>query len=185
MVASGVHSAQEGGRVENVVGVVLVIAFLAAFFGASYWIFLHDGLLDRHVDALRRKLTTGLEVGARDQEVHRGDQVEAIVTVSRRRGLGQVEVGLVCTERYDYENTWTDKDGGTQSSRETAEEYAHEESQTAGPGVGQQSFRFTLPSEAPFSYNGECLSFRWEVVALGRRSRRLDAQARSELWVLP
>jgi hypothetical protein len=42
-----------------------------------------------------------------------------------------------------------------------------------------------VPAEAPFSYDGELLCFRWELVARGRRKHRLDAQARQEVSVLP
>lgn len=167
---------------EDVIGVASIVAFFAVFAGVSYWIFFHDGVLERHVDFLRRGLTTGLEVGARERFVRRGDQVEAVVTISQPRGLGRLDVGLVCTESYDYEHTWTDRHG-THTSRETAHEVAHEAWQAVESGVGEQSFRFLVPPDAPFSYNGECLSFKWEVVAVGRRRRRLDAQARAELSV--
>ena len=48
-----------------------------------------------------------------------------------------------------------------------------------------QSVRLAIPADAPFSYEGTCLSFKWELVARGHKSRGLDAQARSDLSVLP
>jgi len=48
-----------------------------------------------------------------------------------------------------------------------------------------QSVRLPIPPEAPFSYDGDCLSFRWKVVARGRRKRRLDAQVKRDITVLP
>jgi hypothetical protein len=171
--------------VELVVDVISIIAVVAGLAGFAYWILVRDGALQRPLNFLRRELTKGLEVAARDREVRRGEDVETLVTISRPRGLGDVEVGLICTEYYDYESTVRDRDGSTSSSRETAEAIAHEAWQAAEPVVGEQSLRFTVLPEAPFSYKGECLSFKWELVAVGRKRRRLDAQARAELSVLP
>jgi hypothetical protein len=140
------------------------------------------GLL-KPVDLLRSRLTRGLQVGASDPEVRRGEEVEALVTISSARGLGDVEVGLVCTEYYALysEGVSTDDSGG----RATTYAIAHEAWLPIESAPGVQSVRLTIPPEAPFSYEGDCLSFRWEVVARGRRRRRLDAQAKHEISVLP
>ena len=113
------------------------------------------------------------------------EELEALVTISSARGLGDVEVGLVCTEFYDEESSWTDGEGHTHTSRTTSEATAHEAWLPVESAAGVQNVRFTIPPEAPFSYRGNCLSLKWEVVARGRRRRRLDAQARRELFVLP
>jgi hypothetical protein len=136
------------------------------------------------LDFLRRRLTSGLEVGASDQAARRGDEVEALVTISSARGLGDVEVGLVCTEFYDEVTTSTDSQG-THTSRTTSDATAYEAWLPVESAAGVQSVRFTIPPEAPFSYTGGCLSFKWEVVARGRRRHRLDAQARRDVSVLP
>jgi hypothetical protein len=140
------------------------------------------GLLNP-IDLLRRRLTRGLQVAASDQEVRRGEEVEALVTISSARGLGDVEVGLVCTEYYTRysEGVGTDDSGG----RATSYAIAHQAWLPVESAPGVQNARLTIPPEAPFSYEGDCLSFRWEVVARGRRRRRLDAQARREISVLP
>jgi hypothetical protein len=144
-----------------------------------------DGLLHHPLDFVRRRLTKGLQLSAGSQEkVRRGEQVEALVTITRPHGLGDLAVGLVCTEYYDFEQTWTDKDG-SHTSRETAEATAHETWQPVESATGVQSVRLTIPPEAPFSYKGDCLSFKWEVVAKGRKRHRLDAQARREIVVFP
>lgn len=139
----------------------------------------------RPVDLLRRRLTSGLEVGASEQAARRGDEVEAHVTISSARGLGDVEVGLVCTEFYDEEDSWTDGEGHMHSSRTTSDATAHEAWLPVESAAGVQGVRFTIPPEAPFSYKGDCLSFKWELVVRGRRRLRLDAQARHEISVLP
>jgi hypothetical protein len=129
-------------------------------------------------------------VSASDGEVRRGGQVEALVTISSPRGLGNVEVGLVCTEYYDEEtrsptSSSTGGDGSTTTSRTTSSAIAHEAWLPVESAAGVQRVRLAVPAQAPFSYKGDCLSFKWEVVARGRRSRRLDAQARQEISVLP
>ena len=138
------------------------------------------------LDLLRRRLTSGLEVAAGNQVAHRGDEVEALVTISSPGKIGNVEVGVVCTEYYDEEDTDTDMNtGGQSTSRVTSDEIAHEAWLPVETISGAQSLHFTIPPDAPFSYRGDCLSFKWEVVARGRKRRGLDAQARSEFSVLP
>jgi hypothetical protein len=140
------------------------------------------GLL-KPIDLLRRRLTRGLEVGAAAQEVRRGDEVEALATISSARGLGNVEVGLVCTEYYARYSEGVDPDDS--GGRALSYAIAHEAWLPVDCSPGVQSVRLTIPTEAPFSYEGDCLSFRWEVVARGRRKWRLDAQASHEISVLP
>lgn len=141
------------------------------------------------LDVLRRRKTRGLQVRASDQVVRRGEEVEALITISSPGKLGNVEVGVVCTEYYDEEDTDIDMDmdmdtGNQSTSRVTSDEIAHEAWLPVETISGAQSLRFTIPPDAPFSYRGACLSFKWEIVARGRR-RGLDAQARSEFSVLP
>ena len=142
-------------------------------------------MLDRRLDFLRRGLTRGLKVGVGEQQLRRGEEFEALVTVSHSRGLGDLEVGLICTESYDYRSTWTGDDGASHESRETAQAAAYEKWQPVESVSGAQSLRLRVPAEAPFSYTGECLSFKWEVAARGRRRHRLDTRAAQEISVLP
>lgn len=137
--------------------------------------------LSHPLDLVRRRRTRGLQVDAGEHGVRRGEEVEALVTISSSKGLGDVEVGLVCTEYYDEEST--NSEG--RSSRATVEAIPHEDWQPVESAAGVQSVRLAIPADAPFSYEGACLSFKWELVARGRRSRRLDAQARREISVLP
>jgi hypothetical protein len=133
------------------------------------------------IDCLRRRGTRGLQVGASDQEVRRGEDLDARVTISSSGGLEEVEVGLICTEFYEYDVS--DSDAGR--SRGTSSATAHEAWLPVQSTPGVQSVRLTVPAEAPFSYEGELLCFKWEVVARGRRKGRLDAQARHQISVLP
>jgi hypothetical protein len=143
------------------------------------------------LDLVRRKLTSGVEIAAAEGPVRRGDQVEALVTISNAAKVGSVEVGLVCTEYYDEEvespSTSTTSEGFTQtsSSRETLRATAHEDWRPVDSVVGVQTVGFQIPVEAPFSFEGDCLSFRWAVVARGRRPGRLDAVAEAAISVTP
>jgi hypothetical protein len=51
--------------------------------------------------------------------------------------------------------------------------------------LGAQDVRVPITKDAPFSYEGEVLSFRWELVARGRIKHHLDEQAARKLVVLP
>lgn len=142
---------------------------------------LERGLL-HPIDYLRRRRTRGvLQVDAREREVRRGGELEARVTIASSGGLEEVEVGLVCTEFYACELRGSDG----RRSRGTSSANAHEAWRAVEGAPGLHSVRLTVPAEAPFSYEGELLCFTWEVVARGRRKRRLDAQARHEISVLP
>jgi hypothetical protein len=136
----------------------------------------------------RRRLAgeLGLQVGTSEKRARRGGEVEALVTISSTKGLGEVDVGLVCTESYDVEvSSGSTSQYGSSTIRETRTAIAHEAWQPVETILGVQSVRIAIPPEAPFSYAGSCLSFKWEVAARGRRAGHVDAQARSEISVLP
>lgn len=138
------------------------------------------------LNLLRRMLTRGLRVDANQNQVRRGEVVEALVTISATRGLGDLEVGLVCTESYDYESTTSSTESSpSTTSRETAHAVAYEAWQPIESAVGAQTFRLTVPPDAPFSYEGDCLSFMWEIVARGGKKYRLDARVSQQIAVLP
>lgn len=130
------------------------------------------------LDGLRKKLTKGLEIRVDQPEARRGDEIAALVVVSDPPP-DDLEVGLVCTEHYDE-----DSHDAESTSRITSTAIAHEAWQPL-PGAGEHSVRLAIPPGAPFSYEGSCLSFRWEVVARGRRDRGLDALTSSEISVRP
>lgn len=137
------------------------------------------------LDLVRRRLAKGLQIEAGQQAVQRGGEVEAIVTISSSRRTGSVEVGLVCTESYDeMVTTNTGDDGPSTTERKTSEAIAYEDWQPFESATGVQTGRLRIPPEAPFSYSGSCLSFKWELAARVRR-RGLDAQVKREIAVLP
>jgi hypothetical protein len=157
-----------------------LIFFIAAFIfvpAAFVYVLLWNRIKPRE----RLARGAGLVVDAPRTEMRRGEEVEVLVTVTSARRLGEVQAGVVCTERYDE----TDTDSQGRSTRTTSEATAHEAWIPIASGTGTQSVHLAIPPEAPFSYEGSCLSFRWQVAARIHRPLRLDAEVRRRISVLP
>lgn len=137
-------------------------------------------LLKHPLNVVRIRATRGLELAASPEELVRGGWLDAVVTVSDAAKLEDLEVGLFCTESYEIESG-TGQDRGPATAWATA--YETWVPMATTPGV--QTARLRVPPEAPFSYEGDILSFRWEVIARGRRKRRLDARVTHPVSVLP
>lgn len=135
----------------------------------------------------RRARAEGLDVVLGRTQVRRGERVEVTVTVADAIG-GPVEVELACLERYDVRETRTmaigdDADGPARTTKE------HVEWRTAQPlpgGAGTHRAALTVPPGAPYSHEGECLSFAWRVSVVERRTGdRRDRRTDAPLWVTP
>ena len=128
----------------------------------------------------------GLGVAAVQGEVRRGQDVEALVSISQLEGLEGIDLGLVCTESYAADTEETDMPTHTtHTTRGTKTAKAHESWLPIDEILGTQSVRVTIPKDAPFSYQGSALSFEWEVLARGRRHLAPDALAKCPITVLP
>ncbi len=141
------------------------------------------------LDAVRRRMTKGLEVSAADPRVRRGGQLHATVTIEEPERLGVLEVGLVCTEYYERLGS-APMSGGPPvptvgRNRDMASAVAFEAWQPLDAVAGEQEVTLRVPASVPFSYAGVKLTYRWEVAVRGERSGRLDAQARHEIVVAP
>ena len=134
------------------------------------------------LDGLRKKLAKGLEVRVDQSEVRRGEEIDVRVVVTEPDRLGELETGLVCTEYYDEEVHTGDETG---PARMTCKAVEHEAWQPLPSTAGEHGVRFAVPANAPFSYEGTYLSFGWEVVARGRRDRKLDVRVSQEISVRP
>lgn len=95
-----------------------------------------------------------------------------------------LEVGLVCPEHYDEEVRDHGMDGHDATRRTTSRAVEYEQWQHLDCVAGEHEVTLTIPAHAPYSYDGDCLSFRWEVVARGRKSG-LDGQAGQQIAVRP
>ncbi len=124
------------------------------------------------------------EVLADPLELRRGEEVEAELTIYDIERLdGRLEVGLVCVERYDRPTAA----GGDSAElrRETEEQVTYERWLPAWRTEEPQSFAFRVPTDGPYSYEGECLSFAWRVAAREPDRDTAGDGSGDPIWVLP
>jgi hypothetical protein len=134
---------------------------------------------------LRPRQARYLELRVEPIEVRRGDTVNATLVISDPDKLGdKLELGLVCTEYYDVEHTVYTQNG-TQRQRETKSTDAFSTWSEPDKGRLQQTFRFTVPADAPFSYEGGTVTWAWHVSALDRQPHRTDTHRDVPIWVSP
>ena len=72
-----------------------------------------------------------------------------------------------------------------ETTRSTKKATAHEQWLPLDSALAEHRVSFTIPADAPFSYDGKVLSFTWQVRAVSRAALRPDAAAHWELTVLP
>lgn len=126
-----------------------------------------------------------LELRVEPIEVRRGDAVSVTLVISDAAKLGaKLELGLVCTEYYDVQKTVYTQNG-TQKERITRTADAFATWNQPDRGQLQQTIRFTVPADAPFSYEGGTVSWAWHVSALDRRAHRTDSHRDVPIWVSP
>jgi hypothetical protein len=127
------------------------------------------------------KRLRGTTLAVERDEPRRGEELS--VSLSLTKGaVEQLEVGLVCVERYDY-LTRVQHRGGTTVLRRTAEATAHEEWQAIEPAAGERTLSFEIPRDTPYSYEGECVSYAWRISARVVRRLRSDPRIDHPLWV--
>ena len=125
-----------------------------------------------------------LEVSA--DEARRGEPLHARLAVDRQPPAGvQIELALVCTERYDIEQRVTNPNGSDYNQRVTKTEELHREAVPVNEGSDAATASFTVPADGPFSYEGDCISAVWHVEAKERRPNRPDRALTRPLWVFP
>ena len=71
----------------------------------------------------------------------------------------------MCVERYDHPVPTRGEDGEPAVERRIGEEVAFESWLPAWRTEERQTVRFRIPPDAPYSHEGECLSFAWRVSA--------------------
>ncbi len=118
-------------------------------------------------------------------ELHRGDPVTATLVIGNPEKCGDtVELGLVCTEFYDEKNEVV-TENGTQTQRVTRKIDAFSDWNTADISQLQQTLRFTVPPDAPFSYEGSAVTWAWHVSVVDRHPHRPDGRRDVPIWVTP
>jgi hypothetical protein len=121
----------------------------------------------------------GINLAVSGEELRRGEQVSATIIHGPAVDL---EVGLVCDERYDLRATAQTK-GGQITVRQTNQGPAYEHWLPVESAAGEQVMTFEIPVDAPCSYEGDCLSYLWRISAREVRRMRPDPRINHPIWV--
>ncbi|HEX2086811.1 MAG TPA: hypothetical protein VHF89_14120 [Solirubrobacteraceae bacterium] len=173
-------------------GLFFVAAALAVFGGvtgeSAFVVALGLGLLALAAGARRAswaREARHLRLSVDPVEPRRGERVAVRLDVTADPGAGaDVDVGLVCSEMYDYVEV-VHTSSGRSRTRSTKVVDAHAEWVPAQPVAGSQQFAFVVPRDAPYSYEGDCVSWAWRVSARQRVEMGRDPVRDVPVWVLP
>jgi hypothetical protein len=143
------------------VGAVAVLAFVWLF-ARTLW------------RGARPRYASGLTVEVERQELRRGERLGATAS-----GEGELEIGLLCTQSYDV---WR-RIGNDSRSRVTDSASVWQQWVPAPHAALGQRVELTLPADGPYSYEGDCVSFGWAVVARRVGEKRFGEPV--ALWVEP
>jgi hypothetical protein len=159
-------------------------AFFAAFGFLAVGL-MYSTLRKRRPSSLARRMP-GTTLGVEREEARRGDELRVTVTLSpgAARADDPLEVGLVCVERYDYTARAQTK-AGPVNVRQTRDATAYERWLPVERAVGEQSYVLGIPAAAPYSYEGECVSYFWRISARAVRRLRADPRSDHPIWVRP
>jgi hypothetical protein len=145
-----------------------------------FWAYSHRRR--RRPPSLRLRLR-GATLTVDREEARRGEELSVTLTLARPH-REQVEVGIVCIELYDYAARAQTR-AAPIVVRQTREGTAHQEWRPIERAAGDRTFTFELPRDAPYSYEGECVSYARRVSARVVRKLRADARLDRPVWVLP
>jgi hypothetical protein len=146
------------------VGAVAVLAF--------FWLFARTMWR-----GARPRRAGGVSVSVDRQAVRRGERVLATVA---SEGADPLEVGLVCTEHYDVRRSYGD-DAPSRAIDSAAVTQVWADADGGG-GLGAR-VELALPADAPYSYEGDCVSLSWAVVARRAGEKRFGEPV--PVWVDP
>lgn len=141
------------------------------------------GLLDR---LFRERGGRHLQLAVDRDVLRRGESVTLTLTFADPgRVRENVEVGVVCTERYAEEQRSHSSSSGSTTSRVMVSDTAYERWEPAQASQPLQRFTFEIPADAPYSYDGEHLEFHWRASAREPRALRPDPATNVDLTVRP
>jgi len=127
-----------------------------------------------------------LELEADQRELERGGRVVMVPRTLDRPADEPLKVGLQCMERFDarVERHGKISAGSSQepSMLDTLERVAWEEWVEVGAG---ERVAFDIPPHAPYSWEGDCLSFAWRAVVRERGADEAGGQRTLPIWVSP
>jgi hypothetical protein len=175
MVAIGVWGVLHPGRVAAPVWALSFAAMALPLFIAAWYL----NRRDRPDWSDAREVSIEVE----PLEIRRGEELTVRLGVnSPPPGSGALEVGLVCVESYDVKRTFATR-RGTSEVRET-EDAVERATWSHAEGVANP-LRLRVPTDAPCSYEGSCVSFAWRVSGRLRRGGEADLRTDQPIWVLP
>jgi hypothetical protein len=156
-----------------------------AFFGAVCALWAYSLRRKRSPLSLADRLPGAALAVGRD-DARRGEKLSATLTLPSSGSVDEepLEVGLVCVEIYDYQVVAQTR-AGRVYVRQTGEANAHEDWRRVERTAGDQTIDFELPPDAPYSYEGDCVSYAWRVSARVARKLRADPRIDHAVWVLP
>jgi hypothetical protein len=136
-----------------------------------------ETIAKRALGLIQRGAARKLDVVPAAEQVRRGDTLD--VTVKAGTDAEGLEAGLVCTETFPV---FVVRKKLTHGGHELEDEVAFE--RWLPVETLQQTVALSVPVDAPYSYDGENLKFKWRV-GVRQRKRGLDAVRTREIWVLP
>ena len=154
-------------------GIFFALMGLMCIYGA--------GVIGAQGQPKRHPHLRGTTLSVEPSDPRRGEEV-SITFAGHRGDDDRLEIGLVCQERYDQE-VRVYASGATVVRRQTAEAAAHEEWRAVPPAAREQTFTFVVPHDAPYSYEGDCVSYAWFAAARAVRPKRKDPRHEEPIWV--
>jgi hypothetical protein len=174
-VAAGGRGDEFDRGEELVGGIIFALGGLLCIYGAA--------VLRRKGTPKRPARLRGITLTVNGEGQRRGEDISVTCT-GKRKEDDRLEVGLVCVERYDMQ-VRVHARGASTVLRQTAEATVHEQWQPVPTAVGEQTFVFKVPEDAPYSYEGDCVSYAWLASARALRRLRRDPRLQTPIWVLP
>lgn len=123
--------------------------------------------------------------------MRRGEEVTVHIEITAPDEIDdRLEYGLVCIGWYDDQQRHHSSSGGgmghsTHARRVAVEAVAWEQWVEAQRATGTQTMTFRVPPDAPFSYEGRCLSFAWRASAREPKRMAIDPRRDVPIWVSP
>lgn len=120
-----------------------------------------------------------LKLSVAGDGLRRGDRL-SVAVAGRPPEVARLQVGVACDERFD-----TEVHTNVMVTRETGQATVYEDWQVAPPGPVEHTVTFELPVDAPYSYEGDCVSYAWRVSARAVRAGLEDPRLDEPIWVEP
>lgn len=174
-VAAGGRGARFDRQEELLGGAIFGAMGLLCVYGA--FVVSERGRPKRHARLRGTRLSAG------GVDFRRGDEM-AVTCKARRTSDDRLEIGIACDERYDTETRVYSR-GVSTVVRQTGETTVHEEWHAVPAGAAAHTVTFRVPADAPYSFEGSCLSYTWRISARAVRRLRKDARHDEPIWVEP